>query len=140
MLFVEVRLNLNAEQFSQQAAEAGIDPILWEPIARHAPEDDEYVNLYTLSQILKSFSNPPFNLETPGESGFVVVGSCSNGDQIVLKTTDDLGAVHYLNHESMHSQPYKLAKVAINLDDFMKLANDGEDPIDYYEALDLNIK
>lgn len=128
---------MNSEQFSQQAAANGIDATLWESIARHAPEEEEYLNLYTLSQILRCFSDPPFGIQSPGETGFVVVGSCSGGDQIVLNTADDLGAVYYLEHETMQTGGYKLARVANNLDEFMEMAKDCEEPIDYYEALDL---
>jgi hypothetical protein len=129
---------MDSKQFVRWAAASGIHFDLAEQIARHAPEHDEYIHLYTLGQISRCFSEPPFDIQSPEKSGFVVVGSCMNGDQIVINTRDDYGAVYYLNHESVQSQSYKLAKVAQTLDAFIGLANAGEDPIDYHAALKLD--
>jgi hypothetical protein len=127
-------LSVNAEQFLKWAESSKLRSEVAEQLARHAPETEEYNNLYSLGGISQCFSKPPYSIRPTSDTGFMVIGSCSGGDQIVLNISDDYGAVYYLSHETIHSPPYKLAKVTSTLDEFMQLANAYEDPIDYYAA------
>lgn len=73
----------------------------------------------------------------PEKCGFMIVGSCPNGDPIALDIGEDLGSVWYMDHETMHSEPLRSIsiRVADNLQQLMtRLVNEDDFPFDYYLA------
>jgi len=128
------RIDLNKAEFLAWAKTTTLDCDLTQQIANHAPETEEYVNLYSLQGISKMYESNAYNLPPPSKLGFLLIGSCMNGDQIVADVSNDVGSVFYLSCGSMHKEPRKFAKVADSLDEFMRLADEDREPSDYYDA------
>jgi hypothetical protein len=74
----------------------------------------------------------------PGNTRFVLIGSCPNGDAVALDTTVESGAVYFVNHETVHvamADDECTVKVADSLSDYLQACVDDPDfPFDYYEA------
>ena len=132
------RIDLNKAEFLAWANNTTLDSDLAQQIANHAPEKEEYVNLYSLQGISKMYESNAYNLPPPSKLGFLLIGSCMNGDQIVANVSNDVGSVFYLSCGSMHKEPRKFAKVADSLDEFMQLADEDREPSDYYDASQLD--
>ncbi len=74
---------------------------------------------------------------SPEKSGFLIVGSCPNGDPIALDIGADMGSVWYMDHETMAADLLRSAaiRVADNLSQLMnRLVQVDDFPFDYYEA------
>lgn len=130
---------MNKTEFLLWASLNNVEPDLAEQIANHAPETDQNVNLYTLKSISVTYSGcEELDIASPATCGFWLIGSCANGDLIVMKTKKPVGEIQYLNHESLFAESYKMAFVSGNLDDFMDLVANNVEPIDYYAAKETN--
>ena len=73
----------------------------------------------------------------PGQAGFWLLGSCPDGDPIVLDVLEYVGSVCYLCHETMHHKPLRdcCVKVADRIDDFLELYRTADVfPFDYFDA------
>ena len=74
----------------------------------------------------------------PGNSRFVLLGSCPNGDADALDTTEQPGAVFFIDHERVHDEipdSERAVRVADSLSDYLQSCLDDPDfPYDYWEA------
>jgi len=106
---------------------------------KQACEEDEACSpIYPLEEIQSLQEGDEMGV-SPEKSGFLIVGSCPNGDPIALDTAADPGSVWYMGHETMHSKPLRsiAIRVADNLVQFINnLVEDDDFPFDYYSAKD----
>jgi hypothetical protein len=72
----------------------------------------------------------------PGNTGFILVGSCPNGDAIGIDTIQKPGAVYFIDHERLHLGIDEIAVcVADSLQEYVQKRSDVPDfPYDYHEA------
>ena len=74
----------------------------------------------------------------PGQTRFVVVGQCPNGDAVAIDIQKEPGAVFYVNHELVNDdRPLEetVIRVADSPSDFIqKFLDEGDLPYDYFEA------
>jgi hypothetical protein len=74
----------------------------------------------------------------PIEEGFLVIGSCPNGDLVAVSFRDERLPVFYISHEQMHSEPLSnvIRKVSDSIDDYDEaLSNEKSGiPLDYWDT------
>jgi hypothetical protein len=74
----------------------------------------------------------------PGNTRFVLIGSCPNGDAIALDTKEHPGAVFFIDHDRVHDavpDQQRTIKVADSLPDYLEACvGDPDFPSDYGEA------
>lgn len=74
----------------------------------------------------------------PGNTRFVLVGSCPNGDAIAVDTKDEPGAVYFIDHERVHeniSDRERTVRVAASVPEYLQCCRDDpEFPFDYHGA------
>ena len=73
----------------------------------------------------------------PGQTRFVVVGQCPNGDGVAIDTQKEPGAVFYVAHELLGSdRPLEevVTRVAASPSDYVHKLADEDFPYDYWEA------
>jgi hypothetical protein len=74
----------------------------------------------------------------PIDEGFLVIGSCPNGDPVAVNFRDPQLPVFYISHEQMHSQPLSevIRKVSDSIDEYHKALSDEESsiPLDYWDG------
>ena len=73
----------------------------------------------------------------PSKAGFLVIGTCPNGDPIAVDIGEEPGTVWYLSHEQMHGRDLRsvAVKVANSIPSFIHgLTEDESFPFDYWEA------
>lgn len=74
---------------------------------------------------------------SPMESGFLILGTCANGDPIAVDVKKDLGTVWYISHGEMYEGDLKSVsiQVAEDIPTFIQKLNENESfPMDYWEA------
>ncbi|MBM3878308.1 MAG: hypothetical protein FJ387_01070 [Verrucomicrobia bacterium] len=80
----------------------------------------------------------------PGQTRFVVVGHCPNGDGVALDTQEQPGAVFYVAHELLGGERALedvVVRVAESPSDFLqKLLEDDDFPYDYCDAKSRNVE
>ena len=100
----------------------------------------EHVGKEGLFESAERIMNPDVWFHFPGNTRWVLIGSCPNGDGIALDTLREPGAVYFINHETVESDiadDERTAKVAESLPDYRRACVDDRDfPFDYYEAKD----
>lgn len=93
--------------------------------------------IYPLRSIRAEHESDPMDV-APAKYGFLIVGTCPNGDPIAVDLRDDVGSVWYLAHELMHEAPPLRSiaiRVADDVYDFVDgLAHRDGFPIDYFQA------
>lgn len=116
-----------------------------EKLLPHLPDDadldQELPNwIESVSRII-SMNDPKhgFGLpKEPLEEGFLIIGSCPNGDPVVVSLGDPQLPVFYISHEQMHSNPLSMVirKVSASIDDYDKALSDEDSgiPLDYWDA------
>ena len=90
---------------------------------------------YTATYIM----NPDKCFYWPGQTRFVLVGACPNGDGIGIDTDIHPGAVYFISHEHVGSGAKiedMTVKVADSPADYARRIYEGDDdfPMDYWEA------
>jgi hypothetical protein len=73
----------------------------------------------------------------PGNTRFVLIGSCPNGDAVALDTTVEPGAVYFIDHETVRDAATDecIVKVADSLPGYLQACGDDPDfPFEYHEA------
>jgi hypothetical protein len=129
------------KEFRSWASKAGIPEAAIETIIRHAPSNSDFEStaedmtpkIYPLEGILAAQSREEVDIDALTD-GFVIVGSCPNGDPIVVDLRMEPGSIWYLSHEEMFHAPLRSVclKVAKSLKDFTRERDTL--PIDYWAA------
>jgi hypothetical protein len=74
----------------------------------------------------------------PGNSRFILIGSCPNGDAIALDTLEVPGAVYYIDHERVHDDipdRDRVVRVADTLTKYVdRCLTDPNFPQEYQDA------
>ena len=100
----------------------------------------EHVGKKGLFESAERIMNPDQWFHFPGNTRWVLIGSCPNGDAIALDTVREPGAVYFINHETVQSDiadDARTAKVADSLPEYLRASvDDPACPFDYYEAKD----
>ena len=70
---------------------------------------------------------------------FVIVGTCGNGDPIVVNIGEEMGAVFYVNHEKLDGTNTLLRDISVRVADGLKdlilgIDEDETFPISYHDA------
>jgi len=70
------------------------------------------------------------------EAGFLVIGSCPNGDPVLVSFRDSKLPVFYLSHEELHGRPFtdvmrKISDSIAAYDKALSIENSGI-PLDYW--------
>src|SRR5205807_6850504 len=98
----------------------------------------EHVGTQGLFESAERNMDPDVWFHFPGNTRWVLIGSCPSGDAIALDTIREPGAVFFLNHEAVQSDitdDERAAKVADSLPDYLQACSDDPYfPFDYYEA------
>jgi hypothetical protein len=84
-----------------------------------------------------SIMNPDRWFAWPGQTRFVAVGQCVNGDGIAVDTEKEPGAVFYVAHELLgNDRPLDemVIRVAGSPSDYVQKLLEGDFPFDYWEA------
>ena len=70
--------------------------------------------------------------------GFLVVGSCPNGDPVLVGFRDPKLPVYYLSHEELHCKPLQqiMRKVSDSIATYDKALSNEKSaiPLDYWDA------
>jgi hypothetical protein len=77
----------------------------------------------------------------PGQSRFVLVGQCPNGDGVAVDTEIEPGAVFYVAHELLGSErpvDEVVIRVADSPSDYVRRRSEEDFPWDFYEAKEKN--
>ena len=95
--------------------------------------------IYPVSDIQEMHEDDPMGIE-PGRAGFLIVGTCPNGDPIAVDIRDEPGTVWYLSHEQMFGKDAEglrsvAVKVASGIPAFwQRRAEDKSFPLNYWDA------
>ncbi|QEL15955.1 hypothetical protein [Limnoglobus roseus] len=91
--------------------------------------------IYNLGSIVTLTEDDPLGV-SPKAHGFLIVGSCPNGDLIAVDGSTDVGSVWFVCHETMREKPLRevALRVADNLADLMHKWATGKGPMDYFDA------
>lgn len=132
-------------EFLKWIASLQINQEVVEKLLPHLPDeadlDPEFPNWIGSVSRIMSMNDPKhgFGLpKEPLEEGFLIIGSCPNGDPVVVSLGNPQLPVFYISHEQMHSNPLLkvIRKVSASIDDYDKaLSNkDSDIPLDYWDA------
>lgn len=72
---------------------------------------------------------------TPYDVGFIVFGSCPNGDPIAIDVKAEIGRILYLSHEDIDENGFPSQVVSPSMGHFIEMVNADKMPLDYYEAI-----
>jgi hypothetical protein len=111
-------------------------------LSRRGVAQDTIELLLRLSKKSGVFETPERIMEPdvwfhfPGNTRFILVGSCPNGDGIGIDTIQKPGAVYFIDHERLHLDIDEIAVcVADSLQEYVQQCSDVPDfPYDYHEA------
>jgi hypothetical protein len=130
-------------QFRSWASEARIPQSIVEQIVRHAPRNEDFKDpgeemvpqIYPLEGVLFYQSREQIDIDALAD-GFMVIGTCPNGDPIVIDLRDEPGSIWYLSHEEMFGKPLRTVckKVAADIKEFVSKCGNETFPIDYWAA------
>jgi hypothetical protein len=99
---------------------------------------NEHAEAESLFETPTRIMDPDIWFYFPGNTRFVLIGSCPNGDAIALDTKEQPGAVYFINHEHVHDSvpdQERTIKVADSLPHYLQACVDDPDfPFDYEEA------
>ena len=129
---------MTESEFANWALDLGIDGTSLRSlieVASHHDKDtfvgrsvEDFAGIKELSE-----EEPLGVLATNG--GFLVFGSCPNGDQIAVDLKTDPGSVHYLFFEEEDELKIISNKIVPNLPMFVTMMNAEKLPFDYHEAI-----
>ncbi len=116
-----------------------------EKLLMHLPDDaalDPELPCWISSASTVISMNKPKNCfglpREPIDDGFLIIGSCPNGDPVTVNFRDPRLPVFYISHEAMYSQPLSevIRKVSDALDDYDAALQDENSgiPLDYWHA------
>ena len=112
----------------------GLSQEVIEELLPHIPEREDDGVFCDMASIM----NPDRCFYWPGQTRFVVVGQCPNGDGVAIDTQTKSGAVFYVAHELLGGdRPLEdvVVRVADSPSDFIqKFLDDDGFPYDYYDA------
>lgn len=131
------------KKFRSWASKAQIPEAFVETIIHYAPTNAEFERaaeemrpqLYPLQGILAVQSRDEIDIDALAD-GFLVIGSCPNGDPILIDLRSKSGSIWYLSHEEMFHVPLRSVciRVANDLKRFVTGCRKDMFPIDYWEA------
>ena len=123
-------------------------PINQEVVERllpHLPDDavldPEFPNWIESGSRIISMNDPKHGFGLPKEpldEGFLIIGSCPNGDPVAVSLGDPQLPVFYISHEQMHSNRLSkvIRKVSASIDEYDEALSDEDSgiPLDYWDA------
>src|SRR5204863_8842026 len=93
------------EQFTAWAAKRGIPETIVETLIESTPQKEDLdpempSPIYDLANIMGM--NGEDGIPVPAIAcGFLMIGSCPNGDPVAIDFKQEIGSIHYLSHEEM---------------------------------------
>lgn len=108
---------MNDDEFATWAATVGIPSravTMIEHVAK-IPLEAKTVRtdfLFSPEDIQDLFERNGYNVN-PQQAGFIVIGSCPNGDPIAIDVAEDFGSIWYLDHEHMHGNSLRACAIQI---------------------------
>jgi hypothetical protein len=134
------------EDFAIWAMKSGINEDVIEQVTLYAASPEDMKEAYdamepppfihTLDDIVAMTSSDALGT-LPLTQGFIIVGSCFNGDPIAVDVANDQGSVWYINHETMHGSTLRASaiRVATDLSGLINgILEDGNFPLDHFSA------
>ncbi len=132
-------------EFRNWVASLPIDKVVAERLLAHLPDDaalgPNLPSWISSASGVTSMNEPKDCLGLPRDpidEGFLVIGSCPNGDPVVVSFRDPQLPVFYVSHEQMHSKPLSevIRKVADSIHAFDEALSDEDSgiPLDYWDA------
>lgn len=127
-------------EFVVWARSRGVDEELISALLRMIAESkDPNEMIYSLEGIKQMNEDEEYPVEAAAvRAGFFVIGSCINGDPVVMDLKQNPGSIHFASHEDLDEGKALLTQVADSLEEFAQLMAQDELPIDYFEAIDRN--
>ncbi len=133
------------EQFRQWTQSIGLSSETTEKLLEHMLNeedmDPEFGSWIESPTRVMSANDPKnaFGLEQePIALGFLIIGSCPNGDPVIVNTRDPKLPVFYLSHETLFDQPLHetMAKVSDSITEFDEalLSETSNIPLDYWQV------
>jgi hypothetical protein len=114
-----------------------------EKLLPHLPDDTdldpELPNWIESVPRIISMNDPKHGFGLPKEpidEGFLIIGSCPNGDPVAVDFRDPQLPVFYISHEQMHGNPLAkvIRKVSNSIDEYDEALSDENSgiPLDYW--------
>lgn len=96
-----------------------------------------------IGNIIRDNSETFFPAVKPIDQQMIVIGSCPNGDFVVIDLKEDIGSVRYISHEELYdTEDLRSISVIVSdsLPEFIDLYVEGDNfPYDYHEALSFRL-
>lgn len=132
-------------EFRRWIASLPVEKDVAEKLLTHLPDDavvdPELPSWISSASGVISMNEPKDCLglpQNPIDEGFLVIGSCPNGDPVAVSFRDPQLPVFYISHEEMHSKPLSavIRKVSDSIDDYDEALSDANSgiPLDYWDA------
>lgn len=134
------------QDFISWGSKAGIPQFILESLIEFAATPEQMQKtvdeirppppIYPIDEIRAMNEGDPMGI-SPEKAGFLIIGTCGNGDPIAVDIGEQPGSVWYLSHEQMHENDLRsvAVKVATDIPSFdQAFAKDESFPLDYWEA------
>jgi len=128
---------MNESKFEQWAASRNVreSDVEFLKLSASFSEEDSLVGSTVLDYAgIVEYTDEEIVEACPFDGGFVVFGSCPNGDPVALDVQNEIGSVHYISHEESDGCSFPSLKVANSVKQFLEQLRLDKMPTDFHEA------